>query len=306
MRIETRFSWIIAFCFCFGVCIAGYVSYTLEKRQGAEEVRLKADMLLETGLAVRGYTAAQIAPLVSALQSDVFHPTQVPSYAAQDVTRRLTDKFPNYSYRERSLNPTNLADRASDWEVGLLREFSADGDRKFLFGQTGSGQDSRFYLARPIRSTAACMQCHSTPDVAPPSMVAKYGPVNGFGWKLGDVVGLQLVEVPTEPTRLKTLHSVLVTVGSLSCIFVLSGVVFLHLLKRYVTRPLEKLTQVAHRSSTEYAPGDRPFQADGSGQFATLHEAIVRLRTSVDHALGRMFERKPGTPAEHDSGDAPR
>lgn len=79
MRIETRFSWIIAFCFCFGVCIAGYVSYTLETRQGAEEVRLKADMLLETGLAVRGYTAAQIAPLFSALQSDVFHPTQVPS-----------------------------------------------------------------------------------------------------------------------------------------------------------------------------------------------------------------------------------
>ncbi len=302
MRIETRFTWIIAFCFCFGVCIAGYVSYTLEVRQGAEEIRLKADMLLETGLAVRGYTSDQVAPVLSAAPADKFHPAQVPSFAAQDVMRRLAEKFPNYKYRESSLNPTNLADRASDWEVGLLREFSADSERKYVFGQAGSNQDSRFYLARPIRNAAACMQCHSTPEAAPAAMVAKYGPVNGFGWKLGDVVGLQLVEVPTEPTRIKTIHSVLVTVGSLSCIFVLSGVVFLHLLKRYVTQPLESLTSVAHASSTEYPLSDKSFADDG-GQFGVLHQAIVRLRTSVDHALTKVFERKPSDPTPRDGRD---
>lgn len=303
MRIETRFTWIIAFCFCLGVCIAGYVSYTLEVRQGAEEIRLKADMLLETGLAVRAYTADQIAPVLSAEQGDKFHSAQVPSFAAQDVMRRLAEKFPNYKYRESSLNPTNLGDRASDWEVGLLREFSADSNRKDLFGQAGSDKDRHFYLARPIRiHSAACLQCHSTPHAAPAAMIAKYGPVNGFGWKLGDVVGLQLVEVPTEPTRIKTVNSVLVTVGSLSCIFVLSGVVFLHLLKRYVTRPLESLTRVAHESSTEYPLGDKPFSDDG-GQFGTLHQAIVRLRASVDHALTKVFERRPLSPSQRDGRD---
>lgn len=305
MRLETRFTWIIALCFCFGVSVAGYVSYRLESRQGFEEIKLKADMLLESGVAVGAYTAQDVAPTLSALQGAEFHAAQVPSYAAQNVMRRFAEKFPDYTYRESSLNPTNLADRANDWEVGLLRAFTADPKRKDAFGETGHGADSRFYLARPIRvESAACMQCHSTPSAAPAAMLAKYGPVNGFGWKLGDVVGLQLVEVPTAPTSVKTFNSVLVTVGSLACIFVLSAVVFLLLLRRYVTRPLDFLTRAAHESSVDsHAPhgdalslagvgsGEASLSALG-GQFKTLHQAIVRLRTSVDHALVRVFDKR--------------
>lgn len=297
MRIETRFAWIIAFCFFFGVSVAGYVSFKLETRQGSEEVRLKASMLLESGLAVRAYTSDAIAPILSALRDGDFHAAQVPSFAAQNVMRRLAEKFPDYRYRESSLNPTNLADRASDWEVGLLRAFSADDSRKELFGEIGSGKNQRFYLARPIRiASPACLQCHSTPAAAPAAMVAGYGSVNGFGWKMGEVVGLQIVEVPTEPTRVKTFNSVLVTVGSLTCVLVLSAVVFLLLLRRYVTRPLEILTRVAHQSSIEPRAGDGPFSGFG-GQFGTLHQAIVRLRRSVDHALLKVFEREaPDSP----------
>lgn len=292
MRLETRFTWIIAFCFCFGVSVAGYVSYKLESRQGFEEVKLKADMLLESGLAVRAYTAQDVAPILSALQGVEFHAAQVPSYAAQNVMRRLTEKFPDYTYRESALNPTNLGDRASDWEVGLLRDFSADNKRKDMFGETGHGAERRFYLARPIRiQSTACLQCHSTPAAAPAAMLVKYGTVNGFGWKMGDVVGLQLVEVPTAPTMTKTFNSVLVTVGSLACIFVLSAVVFLLLLRRYVTRPLDLLTRAAHDSSVE-PQIDNPSLASLGGQFQTLHQAIVRLRTSVDHALVKVFDKR--------------
>lgn len=303
MRIETRFTWIIAFCFFFGVSVAGYVSYKLESRQGSEEVKLKADMLLESGLAVRAYTAQDVAPVLSGIQSTEFHAAQVPSYAAQNVMRRLALKFPDYKYRESSLNPTNLDDRASDWEVTLLREFSADSKRKDSFGETGQGANRHFYLARPIRiQSAACMQCHSAPVAAPAAMLAKYGSVNGFGWKMGDVVGLQIVEVPIALTQAKTFNSVLVTVGSLACIFVLSAVVFLLLLRRYVTRPLEMLTRAAHESSLDPRM-DAPSLAPLEGQFKTLHLAIVRLRTSVDHALVKVFDKRvPGAvpPSERD------
>lgn len=297
MRLETRFTWIIAFCFCFGVSVSGYVSYKLESRQGFEDVKLKADMLLESGLAVRAYTAQNVAPILSSLPGTEFHAAQVPSYAAQNVMRRLAEKFPDYKYRESSLNPTNLSDRASDWEVGLLREFSADIKRKDSSGEIGQGADRHFYLARPIRiQSAACLQCHSTANAAPAAMLAKYGSANGFGWKMGDVVGLQLVEVPTGPTRTKTFNSVLVTVGSLACIFVLSAVVFLILLRRYVTHPLDMLTRAAHESSM-HPQTDQPSLAALGGQFKTLHQAIVRLRTSVDHALVKVFEKRPPSDA---------
>lgn len=299
MRIETRFAWIIAFCFFFGLSIAGYISFKLEARQAREEVKLKADMLLETALAVRSYTVDEVAPALlnksgdsSNNSSHEFHPAQVPSFAAQNAMQRLATKFPDYRYRESSLNPTRLSDRASDWEVGLLRQFEADVQQKELVGETGSGKNQRFYVARPIRmSSAACLQCHSVPAAAPAAMLAKYGPLNGFGWKMGEVVGLQLVEVPTAPARDKAFNSVLVTVGSLSAVFVLTAAIFLMLLRRHVTHPLAALTKVAHAASLEDRATGAAESAQIPGEFGDLHQAILRLRASVDRAL-RLFERE--------------
>ena len=47
-------------------------------------------------------------------------------------------------------------------------------------------------IAYPIRvNDKSCLDCHSTPQAAPASMVDLYGSANGFGWKLGEVVGAQ-------------------------------------------------------------------------------------------------------------------
>lgn len=292
MRIETRFAWIIGFCFCLSVSVAGYISYTLEFRQAQDDIKLKADMLLETALSVRAYTIEVVAPTLQAMQDGKFHAAQVPSFAAQSTMLRLAQKFPEYVYRESSLNPTNLNDRANDWEVGLRSTFQADAKLAELAGETGSGKEQRFYVARPIRmGSRACMQCHDTAAAAPASMVAQYGPVNGFGWKMGDVVGLQLMQVPTAPARNKAFKSVLVTIGSLSCVLVLSGAVFFLLLRSHVTKPLEMLTRAAHAASLDER-SDGAALAMVGGQFGDLQQAINRLRASVDRAL-RVFERAP-------------
>nr|WP_315399893.1 DUF3365 domain-containing protein [uncultured Duganella sp.] len=293
MRIEIRFAWIIAACFGLGLLIAGYSSYRLEQRQAHEEIKLKADMLLDTASAVRDYTSDEVAGVVRQIQDGNFHPQQVPSFSAQNAIARVTRKYTGYTYRESSLNPTNPNDRASDWEVGLIRIFQADKGSRELSGEIGNPADKRFYVARPIRmSSAACLQCHSTPAAAPAVMVARYGPNNGFGWTMNDVVGLQIVEVPTATARSKALNSVLLTVTSLSSVFVLSAVAVLTLLRRYVSRPLESLTAAASRSSVEQHGGELAAPPAG-GQFGELHLAIQRLRTSVDQTL-RMLEPRDG------------
>ena len=54
------------------------------------------------------------------------------------------------------------------------------------------------YLARPIKVTnVSCLTCHSTPDHAPAEMIRQYGSANGFGWKMDEVIGAQIVTVPT-------------------------------------------------------------------------------------------------------------
>jgi HAMP domain-containing protein len=292
MRIETRFAWIIGLCFCVSASVAGYISYTLEFRQAQEDIKRTADMLLETALAVRAYTVDEVAPALRGVQDGSFHAAQVPSFAAQSTMQRLARKFPDYVYRESALNPTNQNDRASDWEVGLRRAFQDDAKLTELAGETGSGLERHFYLARPIRmGSPACLQGHDTAAAAPASMVAKYGAVNGFGWKMGDVIGLQLMQVPTAPARNKAFQSVLATIGSLTCVFVLSAAVFLLLLRRHVTKPLEMLTRAAHAASLNERSGVVVPAVAGS-QFGDLQQAINRLRSSVDQAL-RLFERTP-------------
>ena len=289
MRIETRLTLSLACCLCLGLAISAFISFQLESRQAREEVKQKADMLLETGLAIRAYTTDEIAPTLHQMQGDAgFNVQQVPSFSALNTIRRLGKKYPEYQYRESSLNPTNVKDRANDWEVSLIREFQSDAKRVEISGEIGDRADKRFYVARPIRLTnPACLQCHSVPAAAPAAMVAKYGTVNGFGWKLGDVVALQVVEVPSQPANDKALRSVLVTVGSLACVFVLSAAVFLLLLRRHVTHPLERLTQAANSISVD-GHALEPLELAKGGQFSDLHDAIIRLRASIDSALKRI------------------
>ncbi|HXP97502.1 MAG TPA: DUF3365 domain-containing protein [Telmatospirillum sp.] len=296
MRIELRFGVILAFCFVLGVMVAGYISYTLEFRQAKEEVTEKAHVLLTTALSVRAYTVDEVASLVGELGTEKeFHPQMVPSYAAQTTMKRLQKEFPEYNYRESSLNPTNVADRASDWEVGLIRAFRQDDAVTELSGEVGNGSNTRFYVSRPIRLTnPACLECHTTPDVAPKTMVAKYGAGNGFNWALGDIVGIQLVEVPVLPTRQKAFNGVLITVGSLTCVFVLTAAIFLMLLRRYVTNPLGTITRSAQSLSLDRAPlaPDRASQLDG--QFRVLEQAVTRLKTSLDQATRLFLEKDIG------------
>lgn len=120
VRIEYRFGFILAGCFLFCLVVAGYISYTLQFRVAGEQVIERSRVLLEMGFVMRSYTSKEIAPLIRQLGFDKFHPQIVPSYGAQTALAELRRRFPDYRYREASLNPTNIEDRATDWEVALL------------------------------------------------------------------------------------------------------------------------------------------------------------------------------------------
>jgi len=291
MRIESRIAWTLALCLLGGVAVAGYISYALEARQSREEVSQSATLLLEAALAVRGYTTDEIEPLLQpGMAGTSFHPQTIPAYAAQATVGRVHDKIPQFSYREAALNPTNVADRASDWEVGLLRQFREHPERKEIFGEHNSGADASFYLARLIRvDNGACLSCHSDPAVAPKEMLAKYGGANGFGWKLGDLIGLQIVEVPFAPAHQRAIHSVLVTVGSLACVLVLSATVFLILLRKHVLRPLGIVTRRAEAASLAMPEAtDASELKEVGAPFGDLLTAIHRLQKSIDDAAGHL------------------
>jgi len=186
--------------------IAAWFHYQLVESNALHQVTDQAELILDQTNALRSYTVNEVRPLTEFNNDDFssFHPQSVPAYAATQVANLFAKKRPDYRYKEAVFNPTNNRDNAAPWEEAIINEFITDSSKASVLGTRRVGGVKSLYIAKPIQiSNPACLECHSTPEVAPASMVAKYGRVNGFGWKLNEIVGIQLVIVPyTLPARL--------------------------------------------------------------------------------------------------------
>jgi Protein of unknown function (DUF3365) len=133
-----------------------------------------------------------------------FHPQSVPAFAATEIFGYLREKFPNFFYKEATLNPTNPRDRATDWESDIVNQFRSRPEQTELISTRDTPTGASLFLARAIKiNNVSCLECHSTADKAPAEMIKLYGSANGFGWKMNDIIGAQIVSVPmTLPVQL--------------------------------------------------------------------------------------------------------
>jgi hypothetical protein len=126
-----------------------------------------------------------------------FHPQSVPAFAATEIFGYLREKHPEYFYKEATLNPTNPRDRSTDWETDIVNQFRGNTAQKEFIGTRETPAGTALFLARPIQITnVSCLTCHTTPAKAPPEMIQLYGSANGFGWKMDEIIGAQIVSVP--------------------------------------------------------------------------------------------------------------
>ncbi|MCE9610094.1 MAG: DUF3365 domain-containing protein [Chthoniobacter sp.] len=146
-----------------------------------------------------------------------FHPQSVPAFAATEIFNYLREKYPAYFYKEATLNPTNPRDRATDWEADIVNQFRGNPTLTEYLGTRETATGPALVLARPIQiKNVSCLTCHTTPDKAPPEMVKLYSTANGFGWKMDEIIGAQVVSVPTAlPTGLadQAWHQLLLSLG---------------------------------------------------------------------------------------------
>jgi Protein of unknown function (DUF3365)/TIR domain len=169
-----------------------------------QQVVSTAQVMLETARASRKYTTEQVAPLVERLETsdDQFHPQSIPFYAATEAFNYFRQAHPDFAYKEAAPNPTNPRDRTVDWEADIVNEFRKDTSKKELIGRRDTPLGPSLFISTPIKvDDASCLQCHSTPDKAPPGMIKLYGSANGFGWQSGDIIGAQIVSVPAALTE---------------------------------------------------------------------------------------------------------
>jgi protein-histidine pros-kinase len=290
MGLRLKFNLVLLATFVVALAVSGSISYELLRRNAEDEVVRSAGMMMETALAIRGYTISQVRPLLEAAPAEGFLPQTVPAFAATETLGTLRAKYPDFTYREATLNPTNPRNTAIEWERDLIERFR-QGPAAELTGQRVTATGSALYVARPIKvGNAACLTCHSTPQAAPALMVDRYGPRHGFGWHLDEVVGAQIVSVPMD-LPVHNARRVFVTfMGSLVAVFAALFLILNVMLGTLIVRPLSRMSRAAEQVST----GDftvAEFADRGGDEVARLGRAFNRMRRSLQKAM-QLMERR--------------
>jgi protein-histidine pros-kinase len=285
MGLRLRFNLVLAAVFIAGLAVSAFVSYKLLHRNARSEVVRNAELMIETARAIRTYTVKQVRPELAHRLDDVFLPQTVPAYAATQTLRLLPKEYRDFIYKEATLNPTNPSHRATDWEADLVRAFQRDPELHFLSGVRATPTGDSLYIAAPMRiANNACLTCHGVPAAAPATMIARYGNANGFGWKLGEVVGAQVVSVPMAVPVANADRAFLTFLISICAVFALLYLVLNVMLTRMVIKPIAEMSRTADAVST--GDFDVPEFGEGrSDEVGRLATSFNRMRRSLVQAL---------------------
>ena len=290
MGLRLKFNLVLAAVFLLGLAVTGYVSYDLLHRNAREEVLRNAGVMMEAALSMRSYTVDKVRPALRVSEEE-FLPQSVPAYSATQVMSLLRKKYPDFAYKEAALNPTNPSDRAVEWETDIVNAFRGNEALKESSGTRMTPGGVSLYLARPFQiKDPACLVCHSVPANAPPSMIKIYGPGNGFGWKLNEVIGAQIVSVPMALPIANANRAFYTFMASLTGVFIVLFIILNVMLSMLIVQPMRRMSAAADRISVGQM--DTPELAEtGKDEVALLAKSFNRMRRSLEKAISLIDEK---------------
>jgi HAMP domain-containing protein len=289
MKLIWKFNLVLLGIFVLGFLIAGFISYRALQTNAREEILQNARLMMESALSARNYTIAQVKPLLETQMKYQFLPQTVPAYAATEQFNELRKKHPDYAYKEATLNPSNPRNRASDWEADVVNVFRNTSTTTEIIGERDTPTGRSLYLARPIQiKSKSCLDCHSTVDAAPKTMLDLYGNANGFGWKMEEIIGAQIVSVPMTVPIERAQKTFTTFMGSLALVFVAIFVLLNLMLYTMVIRRVTHLAGIADQVSLGNMEAGE-FKTKSRDEIGVLTEAMGRMKASLVQAM-KMLE----------------
>ena len=290
MKLIWKFNLVLLGIFVLGFFIAGYISYRALQENAREEILQNARLMMEAALSSRNYTTTQVKPLLETQMKYQFLPQTVPAYAATEQFAELRKKHPDYAYKEATLNPTNPRNRAVDWETDVVNQFRNNTESSEIIGERDTPSGRLLYIARPIQiRDGACLACHSTVDAAPKTLVDRYGPANGFGWKMNEIIGAQVVSVPTDVPTQRARTAFRTFMLSIAGVFVFVGIVLNAMLLSMVIMPVSRLAKLADQVSMGNVEVP-DFHVRSRDEIRTLADSFNRMKKSVVQAMKMLDE----------------
>ncbi len=286
MKLLAKFNLVLIVVFGLGIYLISHFAYKFLMDDARQQVLEQAQLMASSARATLAYTDEEVSPVLQKTpqHNSDFLPQTIPFYAANTTFKRLRVSYKDYVMREAALNPTNLEDRATEWEVDLINYFRNTPGQTEHDGQRETPTGPVLYVASPIVAAPGCLTCHSVVSLAPRSMVKRYGSAHGFGWKPNEIVGAQIVSVPMSvPIEManKGFRNLLISLGA---IFLLTVILIDVAMYVIVIRPLRRVSKNADIISKGEIDLP-PLEIKGKDEIAEVTASFNRMHTSLVKAF---------------------
>lgn len=256
LKLAPKFILLLSLVFIGAIFISGATLSKVAEQKAESDVISQGQILLSLVNSVRNYTDTQVNPLLKLQQEKAsqFIPQAIPSYAAREVfeSLRQNQKYKDFLYKDALINPTNLRDKADEFEAKIVERFRKEPQLKEVSGFRNLFGEQVFYSTHPIIITnQSCLRCHSTPAAAPKGQIATYGSENGFGWQLNKVLGVQTIYIPSEKVFSIARQSLALVMAIFISIFAVVILLINFLLKQAVIKPIRPMARLAQKISNE-------------------------------------------------------
>ena len=158
-----------------------------------------------------------------------------------DVTQASSSKV---KFRMTSDKPMNPHNAPSKFELAAIEMMRATKQTEY-----SEVRGDELHYARSVIATSACLKCHDTAEKAPQAVRARYGALQGYGYKEGEVAGVISVAISLnyEPLQLVSELSwkTWLAVGA----FFLSTLCVLAYVQRSIVGPVRQLKSYAERAA---------------------------------------------------------
>lgn len=297
LKLGIKLNILLGIILIFLTIISGLILSQVLQNYAEQVIVERASVLIETMNSIRNYTSTQINPeLSSRLETEeIFLPQTVPAYSAREVFEHLrtNEEFSQFFYKEATINPTNVRDKADKFETKIINSFIKGAEEQQQGFRSIPGGEI-FYIARPLKVTKeSCLRCHSDPKIAPASLISSYGSDNGFGWKLNEIVGAQMISVPSSEV-FNAARKLRYLVMSKIVIFLILASILLNLfLKFTVTKPIKQMSYAARQLSM--GEMNQEFDQKNNDEIGILGASLNRLKVSLKMAMDMLEDKQDST-----------
>lgn len=283
--VTRRFNVSLLLLYVLSIVISAPGIYYYTRAEVFEQANSELVLLGDLVKSIKGYIGNDMRPWF--VKNKQFHSAGFSGIVAVSrVAENLKKLQARYAIRNVSDNPLNPANSPEPLERELLERFRNAPELKTLQTQGLLNRQPMLVSSAPIVSQPGCLQCHGEPDKVHPEITGQYGRTNGYNYKEGAVVGLELVGVPIADVNELAMQRSLVAVGLLTVMFGLIFVTINLLVRRNLIAPILQITSAAQ--AVVKGDLDQTLDIQRNDEIGDLARSVELLRRSFAQVMKRF------------------